>query len=602
MKDKDFEYRQQMVSSFEKLRTSLKKNVSICSNIPIPKKNAAARMAVLIFIILIWAVIYLPFLGKAELQGNESRRILPALEMLETGNWAVPQLLGREYYKKPPLINWLVAASYKITGKTNEASARFVSVFSILAFVLFVLLMPSGWLDFKSRAAAALIYMTFLGILNKGRLIEIEASLAALSGIAALCWLNKFSETNSKWSLWIIPSIFLGMGLLLKGPIILLFYYLTVIFVLYYSKKLKDLLSVQHVCAIIVMLTIFLSWFFYAESLKTPDEEVGNVWKLELLNQFLLSHWDTWLVNILLAFSNFLPWLVFIPLFLKGKWIAQADPQHIPIIKGACLSIFVSFILINLMPGTEERYTIPLLSLSSIIAGYIILKNFNFKYSGVWNSIITVVLGISCFSLISGTVLIHGGFLNKVLHFLKVETQYPLIPASFALLLAVSAATVFAILTTVRIRRSSGDTLGMIMLTSFAVAVIILQYFIFILPVQNMFDKKRFTGDIINNNLPEGETLCLLDVGYQPFIYYIKHPLKYFYSFASIDGKTGYMLMEDPTYRDLIKDFKNHSLKLSGGKPEKITEFKYKRILYSIIVLKPSSADTPQKIETGNCK
>ena len=52
--------------------------------------------------------------------------------MLETGNWLVPQVGGETYFRKPPLINWLVAASFKIFGQQNEWTARMPSVISVL--------------------------------------------------------------------------------------------------------------------------------------------------------------------------------------------------------------------------------------------------------------------------------------------------------------------------------------------------------------------------------------------------------------------------------------------------------------------------------------
>ena len=40
--------------------------------------------------------------------------------MLETGNYLVPQVGGETYFRKPPLINWLVAASFKIFGSAKR--------------------------------------------------------------------------------------------------------------------------------------------------------------------------------------------------------------------------------------------------------------------------------------------------------------------------------------------------------------------------------------------------------------------------------------------------------------------------------------------------
>ncbi|PYI87251.1 MAG: hypothetical protein DMF03_13850, partial [Verrucomicrobia bacterium] len=37
-------------------------------------------------VLLVWAAIYLPALGSLEIKGEEGRRILPAITMLQSGN------------------------------------------------------------------------------------------------------------------------------------------------------------------------------------------------------------------------------------------------------------------------------------------------------------------------------------------------------------------------------------------------------------------------------------------------------------------------------------------------------------------------------------
>src|SRR6058998_2814358 len=87
----------------------------------------------LLIVLLIWAAIYLPALGSLAIKGEEGRRILPAVRMLETGDYMVPQVGSEPYLRKPPLINWLVAASFKIFGQRNEWTARLPSALCVLA-------------------------------------------------------------------------------------------------------------------------------------------------------------------------------------------------------------------------------------------------------------------------------------------------------------------------------------------------------------------------------------------------------------------------------------------------------------------------------------
>ena len=83
-----------------------------------------SRRGALLLILAVWAAIYLPSLGLFEIKGEEGRRILPGMAMLESGNYLVPQVGGEDYFRKPPLINWLVAGSFKLFHVRNEWTAR----------------------------------------------------------------------------------------------------------------------------------------------------------------------------------------------------------------------------------------------------------------------------------------------------------------------------------------------------------------------------------------------------------------------------------------------------------------------------------------------
>src|SRR2546430_2915124 len=92
-----------------------------------------SRLRAILVVLLVWAVIYLPALGSIAIKGEEGRRILPAVEMLKTGNYIVPEVGGNPYFRKPPLVNWMVAASFRIFGARNEWTARLPSAGGLVA-------------------------------------------------------------------------------------------------------------------------------------------------------------------------------------------------------------------------------------------------------------------------------------------------------------------------------------------------------------------------------------------------------------------------------------------------------------------------------------
>src|ERR1700716_4757104 len=125
-------------------------------------------------VFLVCAAIYLPALGSLEIKGEEARRILPAVAMLETGNYLVPQVGSEQYFSKPPLVNWLVAASFKLTGARNEWTARLPSALCVLAVALAFITVAYRALGPNGSLFAALIWLANFGLIEKGPLQRVS--------------------------------------------------------------------------------------------------------------------------------------------------------------------------------------------------------------------------------------------------------------------------------------------------------------------------------------------------------------------------------------------------------------------------------------------
>ncbi|MDA0814324.1 MAG: glycosyltransferase family 39 protein, partial [Verrucomicrobia bacterium] len=186
---------------------------------------------------LLWAAIFLPGLGDPELKGEEGRRILPARTMLRTGEWIVPFSEGKPYNRKPPMINWAIAASFKITGIENEWTARLPSVLAILAATLVILWSSRGIVTANGALVAALSFLACVAQVDKGRLAEIEALYVALTAIAMAMWLRLWHKEANPWLTYTVPWFFLGLAMLTKGPVHLLFVYGIVIATLRDSQR-----------------------------------------------------------------------------------------------------------------------------------------------------------------------------------------------------------------------------------------------------------------------------------------------------------------------------------------------------------------------------
>src|SRR5438067_11602841 len=219
-----------------------------------------SRVPSWLIVLAVWAAIYLPALGSFEIKGEEGRRILPAMAMLENGNYIVPQVGSNPYFRKPPLVNWLVAVSFKIFGVRNEWTARLPSALAVLAVAIAFVTVARASLGPRGSTIAALIWLTNIGMIEKGRLIEIEGLYVSLSGLAIIFWLSFWSQKKSPLLIWLPASIFLGLALLAKGPLHLVFFYGIVFAVLWQTKNWRLLVHPAHFAALAIMLAIVAAW------------------------------------------------------------------------------------------------------------------------------------------------------------------------------------------------------------------------------------------------------------------------------------------------------------------------------------------------------
>ena len=182
------------------LRSNSPKNPSALSAFSAVNMPPMSRARALLIVTVVWAAIYLPRLGSLELKSEEGRRVLPAVTMLDTGNYLVPQIGSDPYLRKPPLVNWLVAGSFRLFGAQNEWTARLPSVLCVLGVALAFVLVARRQLGGNGAIAAALMWLTNFGLLEKGRMIEIEALYVSLSALAFICWLSCWRDR--RWLAW----------------------------------------------------------------------------------------------------------------------------------------------------------------------------------------------------------------------------------------------------------------------------------------------------------------------------------------------------------------------------------------------------------------
>ena len=276
--------------------------------------------------------------------------------MIETGNYLVPQVGGETYFRKPPLINWLVAASFKIFGQQNEWTARFPSVFCVLLVSVSFVTVARPSLGPRGSTIAALMWLINAGIIEKGRLIEIEALYVSLCALAIIFWLSFWERKKSVWLVWTVPFVFLGLGWLAKGPVHLVFFYGVAIAVTWKERKWRALFHPAHLIGILLMLGIFAAWAIpFAQA--TSHVTATTKWSQQFTGRLRGTDFQfgRWIFNIPHGVLYLLPWVVFLPL-VRFENFSEKDRQ---LAKALAWGAIVPFVIVNLVPGSIPRYAMP---------------------------------------------------------------------------------------------------------------------------------------------------------------------------------------------------------------------------------------------------
>jgi 4-amino-4-deoxy-L-arabinose transferase-like glycosyltransferase len=316
-----------------------------------------SRSGNLLIVTAVWAALYLPALGSLAIKGEEGRRILPGVTMLQTGNYLVPQVGGETYFRKPPLINWLVAGSFKVLGWQNEWTARVPSILCVFLVAISFVTIARQSLGPRGSTIAALMWLINAGIIEKGRLIEIEGLYVSLYALAIIFWLSWWMQKKSSWLIWTVPFVFLGLGWLAKGPVLLLFFYGVVVAVIWKERNWRALFHPAHLVGIVMMLGIFGAWaipFMQATSHATATTK----WSQQFTGRLRGTDFEfgRWIFNIPHGLLYLLPWAIFLPLVRFENFAAERDRK---LARALAWGAIVPFLIVLLVPGSIPRYAMP---------------------------------------------------------------------------------------------------------------------------------------------------------------------------------------------------------------------------------------------------
>jgi 4-amino-4-deoxy-L-arabinose transferase-like glycosyltransferase len=152
---------------------------------------------------------------------DEGRYAEIAREMMVRGDWVVPYLQGEPYLDKPPLLYWLVCASYEIFGP-QAWSARLIPALAIHGCILTSYLVGRRILGERAAFWGALLLGLAPGFVTIGRLLVLDGLLALWVSVSMFAGFEAVRGARLSWRWWAVSAAACGLGILTKGPVALL--------------------------------------------------------------------------------------------------------------------------------------------------------------------------------------------------------------------------------------------------------------------------------------------------------------------------------------------------------------------------------------------
>jgi 4-amino-4-deoxy-L-arabinose transferase-like glycosyltransferase len=294
------------------------------------------------FLTLCGVLLFLPgFFNIPPIDRDEARFAQATKQMVETGDFVDIRFQDEVRYKKPVGIYWLQSAAVEIASGLGLPRAQvriwLYRVPSLIGAIGAVLLTYWTALAFVTRRGAILAALmmcssVLLGV--EARLAKTDAMLllsvvAAMGALARvyLSWQRGEDPAHPPWT-W--PAIFwtaLAGGILLKGPLIVMFVVLTIVTLAIFDRSAAWLWRLRPVWGLMWLLVLVLPWFI-AIFWRAGDAFFSNAIGGDMLSKLSAqeSHGAPPGVYLLLFWVTFWPGAPLAGMAAPAVWRARREP------------------------------------------------------------------------------------------------------------------------------------------------------------------------------------------------------------------------------------------------------------------------------------
>jgi 4-amino-4-deoxy-L-arabinose transferase-like glycosyltransferase len=294
------------------------------------------------FLLLCGLLLFLPgFFNIPPIDRDEARFAQATKQMVETGDFVDIRFQDDVRYKKPVGVYWLQAAAVETASALGLPRAqvrvwlyRVPSLIGAIGAVLLTYWTALAFVTRRGAILAALIMCSSVLLGAEARLAKTDAMLlltvvAAMGAMARvyLPWQRGEDPVRSSWTWPAVLWTALAGGILLKGPLILMFVGLTIVTLAIFDRSAAWLWRLRPVLGLIWMLLLVLPWFvaiFWRAGDTFFTDSIGGDMLSKLAAQE--SHGAPPGVYLLLFWVTFWPGAALAGMAAPAVWRARREP------------------------------------------------------------------------------------------------------------------------------------------------------------------------------------------------------------------------------------------------------------------------------------
>ena len=321
------------------------------------------------------ALVLATFAWRGPIPIDETRYLTVAWEMWLRDDFLVPYLNGQPYSHKPPLLFWIYHLGWAIFG-VNDWWPRLVQpLFALFTGVFTMLLARRLWPEYRNIAFVSpwlligcMVWAFFIPFV----MFDMALAFLVLTGLWGLLLVNGGWLTTG----WLLFTMAVALGVLAKGPVVLLHLIFPALLVPWWSntadKKLLGWYSGLGL-AIVAAGALVLAWALPAANSGGQGYEQAILWHqtIDRMGQ-AAPHKESWWWYLAILPIFLLPWSLWFPIW---KAIGNLRISQDPGLRFCLAWVIPAFIVFSILPTKQPHYLLPLLPGCALVVVRAVVKN-----------------------------------------------------------------------------------------------------------------------------------------------------------------------------------------------------------------------------------